>query len=116
MYPNLADRVRLTPPQRLEIDNLDLGVEPCFSATDERARMVLLGHSFDHAMLFECVSAESASGGAAAAAYFQRRFRQSVSRIERFLTKAAVAKRIGKVPQRLHAHRLRAVISHTPTA
>src|SRR5690348_8867349 len=74
MDPNLTDRVCFTTPERLGIDYLDLGVESRLAATDERACALLLGHSFDNAMLFERSGADGASGWrfcAAAAAHFQ---------------------------------------------
>ena len=89
------------------------------SATDERARVVLLGDSFDDTMLFERIGAHGADDWrfcAAAAGHFQGRFRQAICRIKRFPTKAALTKLVCKAPQRFKAHRLGAVISYAPTA
>src|SRR5262249_45345085 len=85
------------------------------SATDEGACVVFIGCRFDNTMLFERRGADSVGFCAAAAAHFQRRFRQTVCRIERFPTKAALAECSGKAPQRLKPHWLGAVISYSPT-
>src|SRR5690349_16001947 len=114
MDPNLADRVRFTTRGRLDIDNLDLGVASCLLATAKRAGAVIIGGSLDDAMLFERIGADGTSDWSATG-HFQRRFRQPVGRIDRFPTKAAFAKLVGKALQCLEAHRLRAVISHSPT-
>src|SRR5262245_23641915 len=99
MDPNLSDRVHFTTRGGLDIDNLDLGVESRLPATDERACVVLLGDSLDDSMLFERIGADRTEDGrfyAAAARYFQGRFRQAVCWIERFPTKAAFAKLLCK--------------------
>src|SRR5437763_1514577 len=89
MNPNLADLFRFTSPKRLALDNLELRVESCLSATDERACAVSLGHSFVNAMLLERSGADGAGDCrfcAAAAAYLQSRFPQAICRIERLPT------------------------------
>src|SRR5689334_8447951 len=95
MNPNLADRVHVTTRGCLDIDNLDLGVESRLPATDERACVVFIGKSLDDVMLFERIVADRASY-CRSAAHFQRRFRQTICRIERFATKAAFAKLVCK--------------------
>src|SRR6185436_10686697 len=98
MDPNLADRIHVTTRGRLDIDNLDLGVESRASATDERACGFLLRNSLDDAMLLERIGADGASDGRATG-HLQRRFRQAICWIERFPAKAAVAKFVCKTLQ-----------------
>src|SRR4030095_5230457 len=107
--PNFADLFRSTTPERFGIDNLDFRIESLVSTTDERACVVLLGHSFDNTMLFESMGADSANNWrfcAAAARHFQSRFRQAICRIERFPAKAALTKLVCTAPQCFKAHRL----------
>ena len=66
MDPDLADRVHFTTRERLDIDNLDLGVESRLPATNERACVTFSVDSLNDMMLFERIRANGASDLSAA--------------------------------------------------
>ena len=86
-------------------------------AADEPPRVTLVRRRFDDPVPRQRVGphvAEDGRGGGSSARHFQRRFGETVGRVESLAAKAARPEQFGEPFQRLAADRLRAVVGHAP--